>query len=215
MARPQGDGSNAEAMSARRAHILAAADALLAEQGLDGLTIRAVLARTGLARRAFYDVFSSKDDLVLGMFEHTLADAALQLAEAGRTLPGPKERLGMVIHSIVSVPPGAPTHELTKRDRRAAAFSREHLRLAQVRPEQLQRAIAPLVEVIRRIIVDGIEQASWQSPSPERAARFVYNLVSTTVHTETLDPGSRCMLAEDREALADQLTAFCLNALRA
>jgi AcrR family transcriptional regulator len=215
MAKPQGESRNAEAMTERRQLILATADELLAENGLDGLTIRAVLARTMLARRAFYDVFSSKDDLVLAMFEHTLADAAVTLADAGEGLASPQERLELVVHSIVSTGPVGEARELVRRDKRAAAFSREHLRLAQVRPEQLQRAIEPLVALIRSIIVEGIERGGWQSQSPDRAARFVYNLVSTTVHTETLDPGFHTMASDEREALAAQLSTFCLNALAA
>lgn len=215
MGRIQGESGNAEAMSGKRALILAAADDLLADQGLDGLTIRAVLARTGLARRAFYDLYSSKDDLVLAMFEQTLANAAQQLSELARGLPAPDKKLTMVIHSIVSTGPTAMAQELARRDRRAAAFSREHLRLAQARPQQLQRAIEPLVDLIRQIIEEGIAQRRWQSPSPERAARFVYNLVSTTVHTETLDPAAKAMVPQHRDELSAQLSTFCLNALKA
>lgn len=213
MARVEGEAGNAEAMSARRTAILRAADDLLAEGGLDGLTIRAVLARTNLARRAFYDVFATKDNLVLAVFEHTLADAAERLAAEGAELPEPAGRLALVIHSIVSAGPGAQPQDLECRDRRSAAFSREHLRLAQARPEQLQRAIEPLVDLIRRIVVEGMELGQWQSPAPERSARFVYNLVSTTVHTEVLDPGPQRLASDEREALADQLTRFCLGAL--
>lgn len=211
---PQGESGNAGAMDERRAQILGAADDLLAEKGLDGLTIRAVLTRTGLARRAFYDLFATKDDLVIAMFEHTLAEASVQLTSAAAKLPDPAKQLEMVIHAIVATGPTGDAQMLERRDRRAAAFSREHLRLAQERPAQLQRAIEPLVDLIRRIIVDGMERQRWQSSSADRAARFVYNLVSTTVHTETLDPGSRRLVEAEREALAQQLTDFCLNALR-
>ena len=49
----------------RKQSIVEAAYALLDEEGLEGLTIRAMLKRTGLARRAFYERFAGKDDLVL------------------------------------------------------------------------------------------------------------------------------------------------------
>src|ERR1700720_3797553 len=54
---------------------------LLEEQGLEGLTIRAVLKRTGLSRRAFYERFEGKDDLVLAVFEHTIIAAASHMTE--------------------------------------------------------------------------------------------------------------------------------------
>lgn len=210
-----GIADNAPAMDAKRAAILRAADELLSEQGLDGLTVRAVLARTNLARRAFYDIFGTKDDLVLAAFENTLAEAAARLAAEGAVLPGPAQRLALVIHSIVVAGSGTQTQDFDSVDRRSAAFSREHLRLAQVRPAELQRAIEPLVDLIRNIVMEGMELGQWQSPAPERAARFVYNLVSTTVHTELLDPSSQRLLPEERVALADQLTTFCLRALAA
>ncbi|WP_340589087.1 TetR/AcrR family transcriptional regulator [Erythrobacter alti] len=207
----EGQSSNAEAMSARRHAILAAADELLAENGLDGLTIRAVLAHTGLARRAFYDVFATKDDLVLALFEKTLADAAEQLEAAGRDLAGPSERLALVIQSIVLA--GGEDRELARRDRRSAAFSLEHLRLAQARPDQLQLAIKPLVDLIRRIIDQGIEIGVWQVCDSGRAARFVYNLVSTNVHTEMLQPGSKRLSPAERQSLSEQTIRFCQGAL--
>lgn len=205
--------SGDDALAQRRRAIVVAADDLLAENGLDGLTIRAVLARTGLARRAFYDLFETKDDLVLAVFEHALADAAEQLEREGQTLEGPEQRLTLIVQSIVTSGAQDTAQELVRRDRRSAAFSLEHLRLAQARPAQLQSAIDPLVTLIRHIIVEGIEQGLWTSASPERAARFVYNLVSTTVHTEMLDPGSQRMSREERGELAEQLTTFCLRAL--
>lgn len=213
MTQVRAKGGDAAAISSRREAILGAADELLAEEGLDGLTIRAVLARTGLARRAFYDVFATKDDLVLAVFESTLADAAWQLETAGQELSGPAERLALVIHSIVLAGADQGEQDLARRDRRSAAFSLEHLRLAQARPEQLQHAIKPLVDLIRRIIEQGIALGQWQNADPGRAARFVYNLVSTTVHTEMLQPGSDRLGPAERKALADQTTRFCLGAL--
>src|SRR3974390_2827646 len=46
----------------RSRRIVEAAYDLLNEAGLDGLTIRAVLEKTGLSRRAFYERFAGKDD---------------------------------------------------------------------------------------------------------------------------------------------------------
>jgi AcrR family transcriptional regulator len=208
-----GETRNAGAMDVRRSSILAAANELLAENGLEGLTIRAVLARTNLARRAFYDLFATKDDLVLALFEDAIAGAAQHLAEAAARLPGPTERLALIIHSVVASEDGPEGSEMAQRDRRSAAFSREHLRLAQARPNDLQRSIRPLVELIRRIIEEGIRAGEWHSPSPERSARFVYNLVSTTVHAEMLAPGSQCMLPGQRTDLAREVTRFCIGGL--
>jgi AcrR family transcriptional regulator len=60
----------------RSRRIVAAASDILAEEGLEGLTIRTVLTRTGLSRRAFYERFADKDDLVVAVFEDTIRRAA-------------------------------------------------------------------------------------------------------------------------------------------
>lgn len=196
----------------RRLTALRAADGLLEARGLDGLTIRAVLDATGLARRAFYDMFASKDDLVLGLFEHTIAEAAMLLEREGATLAGPVERLRLIVFSIVS---GQTGRRPGVHDRRSAAFSREHLRLAEARPEELQRAIAPLVMLIAQHIGDGVAEGRFRAASPIRAAMFVYNLISSTVHTETLRLAAGEMLPEARAALAEDLWDFCQRALAA
>jgi AcrR family transcriptional regulator len=194
----------------RRLAVLRAADALLEARGLDGLTIRAVLDATGLARRAFYDLFASKDDLVLGLFEHTIAEAAVLLEREGARLAGPIERLRLVVFSIVGGPVG---REPGGYDRRSAAFSREHLRLAEARPEELQRAIEPLVALIARQIADGAAAGHFRAGSPTRSAMFVYNLISSTVHTETLRLAAGQQLPGSRDQLAEDLWDFCRRAL--
>lgn len=194
----------------RRLVVLRAADGLLEGRGLDGLTIRAVLDATGLARRAFYDLFASKDDLVLALFEHTIAEAASLLERDGRALPGPVERLRLIVFSIVA---GQAARASDQYDRRSAAFSREHLRLAEARPGELQRVIAPLVALIARQVADGAAEGLFQSASPGRSARFVYNLISTTVHTETLLERTSAESPVARQQLAEDLWAFCFRAL--
>jgi AcrR family transcriptional regulator len=51
-----------------RRKILAAASTTLREQGIQGLSIAAVLERTALGTRAFYRHFDSKDELVAALF---------------------------------------------------------------------------------------------------------------------------------------------------
>src|ERR1700758_3020574 len=101
----------------RRRQLVEAAYELLDEAGLEGLTIRAVLARTGLARRAFYERFSGKDDLVLAVFEQTIRLAAAHYREQVAPAPDPLERLKLIVTSIVfgSALDSAPTEQTNRR----------------------------------------------------------------------------------------------------
>lgn len=201
---PHGERSRTRAL-------LDAAYDLLDEQGLEGLTIRAVLSRTGLARRAFYERFQGKDDLVLAVFDSSLRDAARQFGDMAAKCSSPLEALRMIVNNIVV---GEMGYHGSGAHRRSAALSREHLRLAQTRPAELQSALAPLLDLIADHVREGIRQGLLREADPQLHARLIYNLVSTTVHTLLLQEeegaaGSR----EDREALADALWEFCRRAI--
>ena len=199
----------------RSRKIVEAAYELLDEQGLDGLTIRAVLKRTGLSRRAFYERFEGKDDLVLAVFEHTIRRAASQLDELVTTKADPMEGLRVIVTSIVLGSMFLDAPGAAQTNRRSAALSREHLRLAESRPEDLQAALSPLIAVITQQLSDGMEAGVIRSGDPQRMAALVYNLVSTTVHTELLAQESARPDRAQRARLADDIWEFCRRAITA
>ena len=94
-------------------------------------------------------------------------------------------------------------------------MSREHLRLAESRPNELQTALSPLMTLIARQLSDGMELGVVRHCAAGRLAALVYNLVSTTVHSELLaqetaqpDPARRAELAAD-------IWEFCRRAIAA
>jgi AcrR family transcriptional regulator len=199
----------------RSRHIVEAAYDLLEEAGLDGLTIRAVLKKTGLSRRAFYERFADKDDLVLAVFEYTIGLASKHYSELVDALRDPMERLKLIVTSIVL---GRSTLEGVDNGtshRRGAAMSREHLRLAQSRPHELQAALNPLIALIAQQLSDGMRGGLVRDGSPQRLAALVYNLVSTTVHTEFLAQETDQPDQLRRVELASDIWEFCRRAIAA
>lgn len=200
----------------RSRKIVDAAYELLEEEGLEGLTIRAVLNRTGLSRRAFYERFEGKDDLVLAVFEQTIRAAASRFSELIGELADPMERLKLLVTFIV-LGKNMFVEGGRHSGRRGAALSREHLRLAESRPNELQAALAPLIDVITQLLADGMAAGVMRRTDPRRLAKLVYNLVSTTVHAELLaeevaEPESyRVPSAE----LAAEVWEFCRRAIAA
>ena len=199
----------------RSRKIVQAAYELLEEHGLEGLTIRAVLKRTGLSRRAFYERFEGKDDLVLAVFENTIRAAASHLTGLVRTTADPMERLRMIVTSLVlgNLTLGAP--DGAQSNLRAAALSREHLRLAESRPADLQAALRPLHAVITQQLSDGMQAGCVRGDDPQRMASLVYNLVSTTVHTELLAQESARPDLAQRTRLEADIWEFCRRAIAA
>ena len=197
----------------RSRQIVDAAYDLLQDEGLEGLTIRAVLTRTGLSRRAFYERFADKDELVLALFEHTIRMATSQYSIQVEALADPISRLKLIVTSLVL---GQSTpHTMRRREsgRRGAAMSREHLRLAESRPDDLQAALSPLLSLIAKQLADGMDAALIRRCDPRRLASLVYNLVATTAHTELLAQKTARPDWIRRAQLAEDTWEFCRRAV--
>ncbi len=192
----------------RTRQIIDAAYALLGESGLEGLTIRAVLGRTGLARRAFYERFAVKDELVLALFEHVIHLAAAHYAIEVQRWADPLDQLRTVINAIALGGLVDDDAGIEPNNRHAVAMSREHLRLAETRPADLQRALRPLLDLIAQLLADGMAAGTIRVSSPHRMASLVYNLVATTVHAEFLSEDSGADRAR-RSELAEDVWQFC------
>lgn len=199
----------------RSRKIVEAAYDLLEDEGLEGLTIRAVLTKTGLSRRAFYERFEGKDDLVLAVFEQTIRKAAQFFFELVAEVSDPMERLRVILTYIVLGKGMLPDAQGVANNRRGAALSREHLRLAESRPHDLQVALRPLIALIEQELAAGMAAGVVRQDDPQRLAVLVYNVVSTTVHsellaTENLEPDQASITR-----LANDIWEFCQRAIRA
>lgn len=197
----------------RSRRIVEAAYDLLDEEGLEGLTIRAVLNKTGLSRRAFYERFEGKDDLVLAVFEQTIRAATMHYSKLISTLAAPMERLELIVTHIVLGKSTVAAANEPASNRRGAALSREHLRLAESRPHDLQAALSPLIALIAQQLSLGMDDGSVRSGNPQRLAALVYNLVSTTVHTELLAQESAQPDPAHQAQLAADIWEFCRRAI--
>ncbi|MDB5968984.1 MAG: TetR family transcriptional regulator [Hydrocarboniphaga sp.] len=206
--------SGAEPTLERSRRIVEAAYELLGEAGLEGLTIRAVLKKTGLSRRAFYERFAGKDELMLAVFERTIGMAAEHFGEQIKVLPDPLRRLELIVtHISLGTRVSGSDNETS--DRRGAAMSREHLRLAESHPAALQAALRPLLDLIAQQLSAGMAAGLVRHGAAPRLATLVYNLVSTTVHTELLSRETALPDPPGRLRQAADLWEFCRRAIAA
>jgi AcrR family transcriptional regulator len=194
--------------------LVGAAYQLLNECGLDGLTVQAVLKRTGLNRRTFYELFSGKDDLMLAIFEHCLLAVAVECRAQIENMRSPLERLRFIVAYLVIGKPTDPT-DPSRNIRRNAALCREHMRLAESHPNELRTALRPLTTLLSEQLIAGIECGEVRNCAPERLANLVYNLVSTTVHAEVLASEAGTPDWTHRTQLAEDLWEFCRGAISA
>lgn len=187
---------------------------LLDDAGLDGLTIRAVLTRTGLSRRAFYERFEGKDDLVLAVFEEAIRKAVKLFGERTADMADPLERLRFIVTSIV-MGKGMDSGNQIVQDRRGAALSREHLRLGESRPQDLRAALQPLIALIEQQLADGMTKGVVRRDNPHRLATLLYNLVSTTAQGELLLEENAQPDQKAKKQLAHDIWEFCRRAISA
>jgi len=151
---------------------------------------------------------------MMAVFEHTVRLAANHYREQVASLAEPMARLELIVTCIVL---GQSTLKegTGSASRRGAAMSREHLRLAQSRPDDLQAALDPLIALIAEQLFHGMKAGSVRECAPQRLAVLVYNLVATTVHTELLAQEATRRDRARRLQLAADLWEFCRRAIAA
>jgi AcrR family transcriptional regulator len=75
-------------MSERRAALMDAALTLLAEHGVEAVTMRAVRARASLNDRYFYEHFAHRDALLVALLDDTAGDGTARILDAIATSTG-------------------------------------------------------------------------------------------------------------------------------
>jgi AcrR family transcriptional regulator len=193
--------------------IVDAAYRLLEEGGAQALTIRAVLASTGLSRRAFYGRFADKDELMLAVFEELFRVVARQYSQSLQTLRDPLDRLKVIVVGIAlgKGAPDAPGH--LNGSGSAVAMSREHLHLAKSRPQDLQAALSPVLTLIAQQLEAGMQAGLVRQDDCQRLAALIYNLVATTVQTDLLTQSEALPDWPRRQQLAGDIWEFCRRAI--
>jgi hypothetical protein len=127
----------------------------------------------------------------------------------------PMERLKLIVTCIVLGKRSLAEPDSARINRRGAALSREHLRLAESHPDDLQAALRPLIALITELLADGMEAGAVRKDNPQRLAALIYNLVSTTVHTELLAQEAMQSDCAQRVQLAADIWEFCRRAIAA
>ncbi len=198
------DGTR-DRLLARSRQLVDKAREVVARDGVDGLTVRTILNETGLSRRAFYERFAGKDDLLVAVFEETMRQAADSLREEfrARRIEDPLLRLRCVVVRMIE---GAGLGGGL-----SAAMSREHLRLAESRPDELRQVVGPTTDLMAEEIAAAMDAGTVRPGDPAELAALVHGLVASTIHTRLLGTTA----AYDGKRTAEVVWEFCRRALAA
>jgi AcrR family transcriptional regulator len=155
----------------RRDRFIKKAIGVLAETGRTDFTVQEVVARSKTSLRAFYQHFSTKDELLLAMLEEIMGHAAQAWRSETTGLDG-AAALRRVIDRI-NAPPESITQDSINR---ALTLYNQHL--AETRPRDYARILAPLHQLICDIVDRGISERIF---APELNVRLTAAIVMQTV----------------------------------
>jgi AcrR family transcriptional regulator len=183
----------------RSDRFVSAALELIVEEGLIDFTIQDVVDRSGMSVRTFYSFFDGKDALLLAIYETILRKMAVPIlrAECDRETD-PVLRLRAL---LVSLTERTATTNVTYR-----ALSCFHLRLAEVRPDDLAHALDPFRDLIVELLKE-IEKAGRLRGDIDIDAQagFLQELLFANAHMS--------ILAGVRQTSAEDMWAFCSTAV--
>ena len=171
----------ARARSADRLErLVVAARALANETGSAAFTVAQVAARAGVNLKGFYRYFAGKDDLLVALLEEDSRLGAELLRTQVDRHADPETRLRSAVTGTLELItwPGALGY--------AGVLIREHRRLAESRPEELNRALGPIIDVLTDEVRGAVDAGVAVTPDPRRVARTMFALVLEAIHDVVL-----------------------------
>lgn len=144
-------GTDNEVEVTRGERFIKTAVEILGETGRTDFTVQEVVARSKTSLRAFYQHFASKDELLLALFDKTMAQSA-ESWRAETTGLDSTAAMKLVIDRISAQP------ESSKQDSLNRALSLYNQHLAETRSRDYARVLSPLHQLIRDIIARGVTE---------------------------------------------------------
>jgi len=186
---------------ARLERLVQAARELAGETGAATFTVAQVVERAGVSLKSFYRSFEGKDDLLLALVEEDSRTGAELLAAAVARRRAPAERLRAYVTGLFKLltQPGAAGY--------AGVLVREHRRLSEERPDDLDAALASLVGLLEREIDAAAAAGAVDTPDPAHDAATVFAALLSGVHDVTVR-------GADPLAVGEHLWRFCWGGLR-
>jgi AcrR family transcriptional regulator len=86
----------------QRARIIAAMGELVRERGAGGVTVAHVVARSGVSRRTFYELFEDREDCFLAAFDVAVVRASESVLPAYREPAGWRERVRAALEAMLA-----------------------------------------------------------------------------------------------------------------
>ena len=195
-------GARAKAMS-RSDRFIEVAMELLSETGRTDFTVQELVERSKTSLRSFYQHFGSKDELLLALFEEVIRISSedwREQVEAQDDCVAGLESLVLTMYAQ------AIDHSMGGVSRALTSY---HLQLAESRPSDYARVLAPMKDLILQLVEEGVRQGKFRNDiDPETLAMILMQTLVAAAHMHALG----AYLTGD-PLDAERLWAFCLGGL--
>src|SRR5947209_8571622 len=176
---------------------------LLSETGRTDFTVQELVERSRTSLRSFYQHFASKDELLLALFEEVIRDSADQWREQISDIKDPVAALESLVLTIYA----------QSIDRTMGGVSRAltsyHLQLAESRPSDYARVLAPMKDLLLELVEAGVESGRFRDDvDAETLARILMHTLVAAAHLHALGTS---LTGDPLDA--ERLWAFCLGGL--
>lgn len=195
--------SAAERSVDRGKALILAAGKVLERNGGDDITVQAVADEAGQSLRTLYQYFSSKDDLLLAVFEESMRLYARLIERAIERLEDPLERLAGGLVAAIRM----QEHTGTGVDR---GLARLRLRLAESEPDRVGRSQAALVALLQRLLEDAAAAGRIELDDAEAATFLLLSVNAAHITAGTLGNDAGVGRPDPRPVVR-----FCLRGLGA
>jgi AcrR family transcriptional regulator len=194
--------ARAKAVS-RSDRFIQTATELLSETGRTDFTVQELVERSKTSLRSFYQHFGSKDELLLALFEEviraTTADWRTEVQEQDDAVAG----LELLVLRLYAQSTDNTMGGMSR------ALTAYHLQLAESRPRDYARVLAPLQDLIVELVQAGVRSGRFRSDiEPETLAIILMQTLVAATHMHAL--GAH-LTGEPLDA--ERLWAFCLGGL--
>jgi AcrR family transcriptional regulator len=160
----------------QRQRLLAGMAEVAAERGAGSVTVAHIVARSGVSRRTFYELFSDREDCLLAALDQAIAHASAAVLPAYDEGGGRwRERIGAAL--------GALLEFFDEKPAMARLCVVESLGAG---PQALERRTA-IVRVLIRAVEEGREEARPGKKAPPLTAEGVVGAVLAVIHARLLE----------------------------
>jgi AcrR family transcriptional regulator len=176
---------------------------VMAAQGTVEPRVRDILKEADLSTQTFYRHFASKDELLLVILDdgrRLLAGYLAHRMEKVRA-KGPEAEVRAWIEGMLAqaADPAAST--------RTRPFIAEVRRLGDLHPEEQQRSMRVMADLLTAAVGRGVEDGVFEADDVEVVSTYVYRLVVGVMEEHVLEASA------PEKVEVDHLVAFCLKAL--